>query len=431
MKKISWLLMAALISGNSYAAYDVMERYKLIEDKLKTEDMLRPFGHDFLIDVNAAVNKDLPDFVDDMDKIAKVEGADSTTKVNNAITILEKWTNTEQTLKGNLNLGIPLFSFNAWGIKFSPDLRVSVLVGANLAIQEETITTDTIETLLGQDIPAEILNNLNKSTLYTALQNPVNKGADIIDIALTSGAISDPTAIALAQGYKGKYYWPGNTSPIVSGYAKLDGKGGFLVNMEKKEDQDQKWFGYVNLYGMARTDYKVKITAASLVNDKGLTDQVKDANTQVHLMTDLKLGYQWYNYSLAGTLEEISISTMSDNKAKGGDLQYKTPMLYRLHADAEYKYSVLTLTPFLGMHKRDGYDFMDGVYAGADLGAYVWSKRLGLQFRTMLDNNYLTLSPRMKLWLMQLEYSLKKPITEKVDGMKVSTLHSLDFRLFF
>ena len=194
--------MAALISGNSYAAYDVMERYKLIEDKLKTEDMLRPFGHDFLIDVNAAVNKDLPDFVDDMDKIAKVEGADSTTKVNNAITILEKWTNTEQTLKGNLNLGIPLFSFNAWGIKFSPDLRVSVLVGANLAIQEETITTDTIETLLGQDIPAEILNNLNKSTLYTALQNPVNKGADIIDIALTSGAISDPTAIALAQGYK-------------------------------------------------------------------------------------------------------------------------------------------------------------------------------------------------------------------------------------
>ena len=37
----------------------------------------------------------------------------------------------------------------------------------------------------------------------------------------------------------------------------------------------------------------------------------------------------------------------------------------------------------------------------------------------------------LKLWLMQLEYSLKKPVTQKVDGMKVSTLHSLDFRLFF
>lgn len=428
MKKISMLLLGALLTGNSYAAYDVMERYKLVEDKLKTEDMLRPFGHDFLIDVNAAVNKDLPDFVDDMDKMSKVQGATSADKVNNAIAILDKWTNTEQTLKGNLNLGVPLFSFNAWGIKFTPDLRISVLVGANLAIQEETITANTIETLLGQDMPQALKNAIAGLDLSAA---GIQKGEDIVKKALDTNVITDPTQRAIAQNYVGKYYWPGNTSPIISGYAKLDGKGGFLVNMEKKQEEDKKWFGYVNLYGMARTDYKVKITAASLVNDKGLTDQVKDANTQVHLMTDLKLGYQWYNYSLAGTLEEISISTMSDNKAKGGDLQYKTPMLYRLHADAEYKYSVLTLTPFLGMHKRDGYDFMDGVYAGADLGAYVWSKRLGLQFRTMLDNNYLTLSPRMKLWLMQLEYSLKKPITEKVDGMKVSTLHSLDFRLFF
>lgn len=187
MKKISMLLLGALLTGNSYAAYDVMERYKLVEDKLKTEDMLRPFGHDFLIDVNAAVNKDLPDFVDDMDKMSKVQGATSADKVNNAITILDKWTNTEQTLKGNLNLGIPLFSFNAWGIKFTPDLRISVLVGANLAIQSETITADTIETLLGQDMPQEIKNLFNSINLGI-----LDKGDDIVQEALTQNVTTDP-----------------------------------------------------------------------------------------------------------------------------------------------------------------------------------------------------------------------------------------------
>jgi len=428
MKKMLWPLLAALVAGSAQASYDVMERYKLLEDKLKTEDMLRPFGHDFLLDVNVAANKNILDFKDDMTKMSKVQGADAAAKVTNAIEILEKWTNTEQTLKGNVNIGIPLFSFTAWGVKVTPDLRVSALVGANLAIQSETITGDTIASLLGQDTPAEIKALIANNTFV----NGLNKGDDIIQKALDNNTISDPVQRTLAQGYVGKFYWPGLTSPIVSAYAKLDAKGGLLVNMVKKKDEDRKWVSYVNVYGLARTDYLVKLSAASFVNDKGVTDQVKNANTTVDLMADLKLGREWFRYSLAGTLEEIKISRMSDRKAKGaGEPKYKTPMLVRVHGDAEYKYSILTLTPFLGMHKRTGYDFMDGVYGGADFGAYVWGKRLGLQFRTMLDNNFVTISPRLKLWLMQLEYSLKKPVTSQIDGMKVSTLHSLDFRLFF
>jgi len=41
------------------------------------------------------------------------------------------------------------------------------------------------------------------------------------------------------------------------------------------------------------------------------------------------------------------------------------------------------------------------------------------------------LAPRVKLWLMQLEYSLKQPLKSKINDTKVSTLHSLNFRLFF
>ena len=41
------LLALNVLSAN---AYDVTERFKLINDKLKTEALLRPIGHDFFFE---------------------------------------------------------------------------------------------------------------------------------------------------------------------------------------------------------------------------------------------------------------------------------------------------------------------------------------------------------------------------------------------
>ena len=154
-------------------------------------------------------------------------------------------------------------------------------------------------------------------------------------------------------------------------------------------------------------------------------------NTEVTVQTDYRVGYKNSNYSIFTSIEELKLAKLKDAKAGSKELTYDYDTLIRLHADASYKAGALTLQPFVGLHKRSGYGFGDGVYAGTMLGAYVWGDRLGLQLRAMFDKEYITISPRVKLWLMQLEYSLKKPLKDSVDDVKLTAIHSLDFRIFF
>lgn len=425
-------LVVLLATVNVFAEYNVVNRLKLLEDKLKTEDMMRPFGHDFLIDVNAAANKNITEFVDDAGDIADLKGTDSE-KIDNAITILDKYIDTEQTARLGVNLGIPLPSFTAWGVDFVPDFRVNVGLGVNLAIREETLTPQKLQTIisdyLGDDVPSDIVACASK---LTDTQLSVVGG----DIAKAIGELPSADCSTqiklLAKAFEGKYFAPtgvsvaGKDVPYVDLFTKADAKAGFLINYKKDE-----YFGYLKLYGLYRRDFKIRLAAESLVNDRGIFDGAKEENTQTFATMDYKLGYKKNDFSIFGLIEEIKLKRVSDSLDKGGDLKYKVDPLFRLHSEYLLDFWAFSLKPFVGMHKRNGYDFQDGVYGGADLGAYIWGDRLGLQFRGMLDSEHLTLSPRVKLWLMQLEYSLKRPTKDRVDGIKVSTLHSLDFRLFF
>ncbi len=70
MKPIRALAGACLLATLSNAhAYDVVKRYKIIDDKLKTEAMMRPIGHDFFLDVSAAMNKNLMDVIDEVKEV--------------------------------------------------------------------------------------------------------------------------------------------------------------------------------------------------------------------------------------------------------------------------------------------------------------------------------------------------------------------------
>ena len=105
--------------------------------------------------------------------------------------------------------------------------------------------------------------------------------------------------------------------------------------------------------------------------------------------------------------------------------------MIRLHGEYMYKLSFFSVKPFGGVHKRSGYGLGNGIYGGADLGLHVWQERLGLRFRGMLDSEHFTFSPMAKLWFMSVEYMLKTPIKSEIDGVKPSTLHSVNFRLAF
>lgn len=413
-------LGGALLLSTQTLSYDVVDRYKLLEDKFKTEEMLRPYGHDFLFDISAYANKNLLDLVDDVDSVD--DAGDTNAQLNEANRVLEKYDKSEQTLRLNAQFGIPLFTFHAFGAKIVPDLRFGAQFGANIGIRSDELSRQLLVDLfdLSPEIEEKILQM--DDTQFTKLKNGTY--TDVEDLLLDLGVDAQ-----IAAEFDGDQVPGSGTSsvPNLAVFTKLDVKAGLLFNVFKNE-----WFGHWNLYGLHRTDFFRRLDAKTIVNGDDVLGGQDELNSQVFLATDLMVGKSFLEtYRAYLAIEEIEIARLSDNVDKAGELTYELDPLIRLHADARFSWKGLSLMPFLGVHKRSGYGFADGLYAGTDLGAHVWGDRLGVTFRTILDNEHITLSPQLKLWFMQFQYSLKQPISSTVDDVKTSTMHSVNVRFFF
>jgi len=418
--KILVLLASVTFLAEAQSAeYDVVKRFKILEDKFATHDMLTPFGHDFIFDINLLVNKNLTTVISDAKDVSKVEG--DAAKITAGQAFLRKYDKTEQNLRVRLTLGAPLPTFHAWGVKIVPDLRIAASLQALLGIRSETYTFAQILNFVGSDVPAVLRNAILSCSEPAA-------GEDIVKHLVDASCITDPTQVALAQTYYNQYFRPADSSvPLISTYAKGEGRVGFYFNYEKGEH----FFGNFNLYGLGRADIKSIVSAEALAKDGDVIDLGKEMNTTVNLAADYKFGYKNGNLLGFASIEELKIARMTDNESKGVTLNYGEDPLIRLHGEYLYKFVGFDLKPFAGTHLRSGYGAGDGFYAGGDVGYYVWNDRIGLRFRGMLDKEHLTISPAAKLWFMHIEYMLKTPLKSEVDGVKPSTLHSLNFRLFF
>ncbi len=416
MKHFKAIAVASVLSlGTSIAhSYDVTDRYKLIDDKLKTEQMLRPIGHDFFLDIGAALNKNVTDVVKDISNVSKITGIAA--QLTEAQRVLTKYDKTEQTVKINVALGFPVFRFSVGELKVQPNIRVMADAGANIGIRTDILTPSAILDLFNFQLPADLKAQVLAHT-YTA-------GDDLLQPIC--GSLTDPISNALCLANVGKYFYPDPTVPDMFLFAKIDGRFGFYNDYTYGEH----FFGNWNLYGLSRTDIFQRVGYKMIAKGSKI-ELPNKKNTEMALQTDYRLGYQNSNYRVFTSVEDIKLSKLKEKDAGAKDHTYGYDPLIRLHADAMYKFSVLSLNPFLGVHKRSGYGFADGMYVGADAGAHVWGDRLGLQLRGMVDKQYFTISPRLKLWLLQLEYSLKAPMKSMDGDVKLSALHSVDLRLFF
>lgn len=418
--RLTALVASVAFLAKAQAAYNVMERGITLDDRFKTEEMLRPFGDDFIFDISVGINKNVFDVIGDAEDVSKTQGDDSA-KLAAAQNFLAKYRDTEQTIRVGLNLGFPLPSFTAFDVKIRPNFRAGVNVLANIGIREATVSAATILDFVGQDIPQEIKNLIVSTFCASGCA-----GQDIV-----ARAINGQSAEIQSQAapYLNKYFYPqSNTAPSLLTYAKADAKAGLYFNY----DYDEHFFGSFNLYGMGRADTELFVTADSLA--KGGGDAIEfgeELNTTIVAAADYIFGYKNGNLRGMASVEELKLATISDNKDKAGPLNYEIKPMLRLHGDYRYDFLAFTVRPFVGVYKRSSYNQSAQPYGGADFGTYVWDDRIGVQVRGMLDEEHLTLAPRVKLWLMQLEYSLKQPIKSKIDDTKVSTLHSLNFRLFF
>lgn len=419
MKNWKTLSLGALLILGEAQAYDVVNRFKIIDDKLKTEQMLRPYGHDFLLDIGAGMNKNLMDVIDDVDAATKYQGTNAQ-KITEAQRVIAKYDKTEQTVKINVALGSPLPSFTAFDVGFKPNLRAYVDVGANIGIRSERMTIADVLDYFPEEIPADL----------RAFILSLGTGDDVIaECTGAAGAgLSASTRAYCSTQPTGRYIIPDLTQnvPQVEVFGKADAKAGFFNDYSYGEH----WFGQFNLYGMGRADLFQIVTANQIASGQSIEAPDK-MNTEITLQTDYRLGYKNSNYSAFLGVEEIKLATLSDRDEGSKAQTYGYKALMRAHADATYRWNALSIQPFVGVHKRSGYSMGDGVYGGTALGAFVWGDRLGLQLRAMADKQYLTISPRLKLWLMQLEYSLKNPMKSTDGDVKLSAIHSLDFRLFF
>ena len=424
MKLMNALALGALfvLYSTNVFSYDVVNRFKLIDDKLKTEQMLRPLGHDFFFDVGVALNKNLQTFVKDISDTGNVTG-DAAAKLAAATTVLTKYEKTEQTFKINVALGFPIFRFSAWNLKVQPNVRAFVDAGANIGIRSDVLTIQDILNLFDTQIPDQL-----KSYIGTLTYDSSGGTNDIMIRCKNDAALSTTTKAFCATQPEGKYVIPNLTMPVpnISLFGKIDAKVGLFNDY----DYGEHFFGNLNLYGLSRTDIFQRLTKDMLATGSKI-ELPKEKNTETTLQVDYRLGYKNDNYKVFFSVEELKLNKMKERKAASKELSYAYDPLMRLHADASYHFSILSLSPFFGFHKRSGYGFSDGLYFGSDAGAHVWGDRLGLQLRGMFDKQYFTISPRLKLWLMQLEYSLKSPLKSEDGDVKLSAIHSVDLRFFF
>ncbi len=416
--KITALLCTVVVISEMQAAYNVVDRFKLVEDKLYTHEMLNPFGHDFIFDVGAYLNKDVQDVIDEAEKLSKGSGT-VTEKIADADAFMLKYNKTEQNVRIKLNLGVPLPTFHVKGVKIVPDLRIGAGVGVMLGFQSEVFDLSAVLEYLPQDFP-----QAGKDAAATCAAADLSPGNDIVQEMVNAGCIP----ANLVTSYIGKYFVPASGSPVLNGFAKADFRAGLLFNYFYQEN----WFGHVKFYGHGKLDVKAKVSGNSLAqNTDDVVDFGDEMNTTINLASDLQFGYKNGNLSASVGIEEIKLSRMADNEDKGVKLNYGDDPLIRLHGKYRYEFLAFHVEPFGGLHKRSGYGISDGIYGGADVGAFFWGDRLGVRVRAMADKEHITFSPMAKLWFASLEYMLKSPMSSEVDGVKPATIHSLNFRLFF
>lgn len=414
--------ISLLISGQALA-YDVVGRLKTIDDRMKTHDMLNPIGHDFHFDLRVGANTNLVEVIDDADKAANTAG-DTNAKLAAATTFLRANDKTEQHLNAKLGLGFPLPSFTLFGVQFKPNVRANWNLGAHLGIFSAPITAETILSLVDVDLPASLSNAIvqkSRTTGFTANQDIIKGTCEDATVNADIGIYCTPTLY-------NKYFFPDGDAPNIFVVAKQDVKAGaYLIY----ESNDGPLFGEFNLYGLHRTDINTRITQGSIASGRDIIDLGDELNSEVYVALDWRLGAKFDHYRLFAAVEELKLATVSDRKVGSATPVYGTDALLRAHGEADFQFAVFKLTPFLGIHKRSGYDLSDGYYAGADWAMNLMNDNLGLRLRTQLDREHISLSPQVKFLFFYLDYLTKLPISSTRDGIKVASVHSLNLRFFF
>ena len=418
-------LLAVFQAG---AAGPVADRFRLLSDRFAVFEDPSLFRGSSVLELSAAANRNTLDVIDEATRAAQVRGTDEE-RLQAAQEFLRRRSGTEQFAQASLGLGAPLPSFRVRGWGFAPRLAARVDGGLLLDMRSERISADTIVDFLGSNAPPDLREALRRRWDDDSIQ----EGQDIIRRLVELGDISPgiyPT---------GLYFMPNKDdtlTPVVESYMNVAARAGPVLDFSGGRGLGGRFGGRFALYGLGRADFRLKADGQTIYRNEGvLTDLPDELNKTVFLAADVIARYRRRGLHVFGGVEELAVSTLSDNEEKGGALLHEPGALLRLHGEQFFRLVAgMRLWLFSGLHKRTSYETGDGLYGGADLSlASLWGDRLGITFRGMADEESLTFASLLRLGFLKLDYVLKRPSSsaKEKDGTKVSALHSVRLGLFF
>ncbi|CAM9901490.1 unnamed protein product, partial [Chrysoparadoxa australica] len=239
--RIFLLLIGVVFLAEAQAGYNIIDRFQILEDKFRTQELLRPMGHDFVFDVVALANTDVLDFVDEAGNVADSTGSNSE-KLAQAQAFLRKYDKTEQNLRIGATLGIPIFSFTAWGIKIKPSVRAGFNLGFLMGIQTSNLTPAQAIEYLGTDIDPAIRTKLNNCI---GSFNPSTQ-PDIVQFMIDNSSACGLSSaeVTYLTPFIGQYVFPTDTTvPDIYNYIKGEAR----VGLNFDYIYDEHFFGNLSV----------------------------------------------------------------------------------------------------------------------------------------------------------------------------------------
>jgi len=192
----------------------------------------------------------------------------------------------------------------------------------------------------------------------------------------------------------------------------------------------KRYTGFFKFHFNFKSDLKIIKSATDLaLNGVGNVDI--GGNLHGDLGMDIGVGYKRRKWRVNYLVEDIKLMELIASK-KNGTYSYGKKPLMGLHGIYRWKKKGLTAKLLTGTHQRSGhYTWSDSFYLGGELAANTLKGKLGLSTRFIMDPEHWNVGLKLNGFIGHLDYLIKLPKKSTVDGIKVSSFHSLSLRLFF
>ena len=191
----------------------------------------------------------------------------------------------------------------------------------------------------------------------------------------------------------------------------------------------KRYIGFLKFHSTFKTDLKIEKNAADYQSDP---PNINAAGQNLHgdLALDFGIGYRRRRWNVNYIMENLKLMQLV--APKNNDFAYGNKPLMALHGAYKWKHKGYSIKVLAGAHQRTGhYRWGEAYYLGSELGAIALKGKLGLSTKFTMDPEHWNVGLKAKVLIGQLDYLLKLPKKSSIDGVDISSSHSLSLRLFF